>query len=201
MGAGRPEDFTLAELKELDAGSWSDPRLSWDRKYGGERLITLDELLDAFGPTLTYHVELKKPMAGLVERVIQAVKERDLVGNVFICAIENEADLKHALELAPDIRIAWAPEAGLRDDGAAAVRRCAANGFAMITLNSRNQSRALVELAHSLGMEARSSGIGSREQMVAAAELGCNGMTINWPDWLIDYVRRRDGMPAEGEKR
>src|SRR5688572_13420270 len=91
-GAGRPEDFTLAELKELDAGSWSDPRLSWDRKYSGERLITLDDLLDAFGPTLTYHVELKKPMAGLVERVIEAIKERGLVGNVFICAIENEAD-------------------------------------------------------------------------------------------------------------
>jgi glycerophosphoryl diester phosphodiesterase len=188
-GTGLPEDFTLSELKELDASSWSDPRLSWDRDYRGEKLITLDELLDAFGPTLTYHVELKKPMPGLVERVVDTVKERDLVGNVFIFAIENEADLKHALKLAPDIRVAWAPEAGLRDDPAAAVRKCADHGFAMITLNSRNQSRALVELAHALGIEARSSGIASREQMVAAAELGCNGMTINWPDWLIDYVR------------
>ncbi len=195
-GAGRPEDYTLAELKELDAGSWSDPRLSWDRDYRGEKLITLDELLDAFGPSLTYHVELKKPMPSLVERVVGAIKERHLVGNVFICAIENEAGLKQALQLAPDIRIAWAPEAGLRDNGPAAVRQCAANGFAMITLNSRNQSRPLVELAHSLGIEARSSGIASREQMVAAAELGCNGMTINWPDWLIDYVRAHAGRPA-----
>jgi glycerophosphoryl diester phosphodiesterase len=190
-GAGRPEDFTLRELKELDAGSWTDPRLSWDRAYRGETLITLDELFEAFGKRLTYHVELKKPMPGLVEAVIQAVTKRDLVGKVFICAIENEAGLKQALRLAPDIRIAWAPEAGLRDDGPAAVRRCAANGFAMITLNGRSQSRELVELAHALGIEARSSGIGSREQMIAAAELGCNGMTINWPDWLIDYVRTR----------
>jgi glycerophosphoryl diester phosphodiesterase len=195
-GAGLPEDFTLAQLKEFDAGSWSDPRLSWDRDYRGEKLITLDELLDAFGPSLTYHVELKKPMPGLVERVVEAVKDRNLVANVFIFAVENEAGLKQALQLAPDIRIAWAPEAGLRDDGPAAVRQCAANGFAMVTLNSRNQSRALVELAHSLGIEARSSGIASREQMIAAAELGCNGMTINWPDWLIDYVREHAAKSA-----
>jgi len=25
--------------------------------------------------------------------------------------------------------------------------------------------------------------------MIAAAEIGCNGMTINWPDWLLDYVK------------
>lgn len=59
----------------------------------------------------------------------------------------------------------------------------------MITLNPTNQSRELVELAHGLGLEARSSGISSREKMIAAAEIGCNGMTINWPDWLIEYVR------------
>jgi glycerophosphoryl diester phosphodiesterase len=63
----------------------------------------------------------------------------------------------------------------------------------MVTLASFNHSRKLVDLAHSLGMEARSSGIANRRQMIEAAELGCNGMTINWPDWLIDYVRTRAG--------
>ncbi|MEM7026050.1 MAG: glycerophosphodiester phosphodiesterase family protein, partial [Pseudomonadota bacterium] len=65
-GSGLPEDYTLDELKRLDAGSWEDPALSWDRDYSGEKLITLQELLDRFGDTLTYHVEIKKPMPGLV---------------------------------------------------------------------------------------------------------------------------------------
>src|SRR5688572_3877757 len=60
-GRGKPEDFTWAELQELDAGSWHDPRLSWDRDYRGERLICLDQLLDEFGSRLTYHIELKRP--------------------------------------------------------------------------------------------------------------------------------------------
>ncbi len=58
----------------------------------------------------------------------------------------------------------------------------------MVVLSARNQSRWLVELAHGYGIEARSSGIHSRGQMIEAVEIGCNGMTINWPDWLMDYI-------------
>lgn len=188
-GRGLPEAYTLEELKRLDAGSWSDPRLSWDRDYRGEKLATLDELLDRFGSTLTYHIEIKKPMEGLVPAVVSAITARGLTDRVFIFAIEQEAELLEVKRLAPGIRVAWAPEAMLREAPELAVEKCAANGFSMITLNATNQTRELVDLAHSLGIEARSSGISSREKMIAAAEIGCNGMTINWPDWLMDYVR------------
>jgi glycerophosphoryl diester phosphodiesterase len=73
------------------------------------------------------------------------------------------------------------------------VEQCAANGFAMITLNAANQSAELVKLAHSLGIEACSSGITTRERMIVAAQIGCNGMTINWPDWLIDHIKEERG--------
>ena len=188
-GTGLPEDYSLAELKLLDAGSWHDPKLSWDRDYTGERLITLDELLNRFGDRLTYHVELKKPMDGLAPAVVREIEDRGLARNAFVFAVENEAGLKEAQALSPELRIAWAPEGLLASDPEAAVRRCAANGFQMITLNAGNQSRELVALAHALGIEARSSGISNREKMVAAAEIGCNGMTINWLDWLQNYAR------------
>lgn len=189
-GSGRPEDYTLAELLELDAGSWHDPQLSWDRDYTGEKLITLGRLLDRFDHALTYHIELKKPMEGLPEAVVAAVQARGLASRTFLCSIADEAGLKRAKKIEPCLRIAWAPETMLRDQPCRAVERCAANGFSMITLNPRNQSRELVQFAHSLGLEARSSGISSRERMLAAVEIGCNGMTINWPDWLVEYVRR-----------
>lgn len=191
-GTGLPEDHTLAQLLELDAGSWHDPRLNWDRDYTGERLITLDQLLDTFGSSLTYHLELKKPMPGLPEAVVSAIQSRGLADRVYLFSIEDEAGLKRAKQLEPRLRIAWAPEQLLRDDPRGAVEQCARNGFSMITLNSTNQSREIVDYAHALGLEARSSGISSREKMVAAAELGCNGMTINWPDWLMEYVRTVD---------
>lgn len=190
-GAGLPEDHTLAELLELDAGSWHDPKLNWDRPYAGEKLITLQQLFAEFGDTLTYHVELKKPMPGLVEAVVGCIAEFGLAEQVYLFSIADEVGLKHAKQLEPRLRIAWAPEELLRTDPKEAVRRCARNNFSMITLNATNQSREIVDLAHALGLEARSSGISSREKMVAAAELGCNGMTINWPDWLMEYVRQQ----------
>lgn len=191
-GTGLPEDHTLAQLLELDAGSWHDPKLNWDRDYAGEKLITLEQLLDAFGKALTYHIELKKPMPGLPEAVVAAVQARGLADRVYLFSIEDEAGLKRAKHLEPRLRIAWAPEQLLRDDPRAAVEQCVRNGFSMITLNATNQSREIVDYAHALGLEARSSGISNREKMVAAAELGCNGMTINWPDWLLEYVRTGD---------
>jgi glycerophosphoryl diester phosphodiesterase len=190
-GRGRPDDFTWSELQLLDAGSWHDPRLSWDRDYRGEKLICLDQLLDEFGSSLTYHIELKRPTPGLPEAVVAAIQERHLSDNAFLFSIEDEAGLKRAKRLDSRLRIAWAPETLLRDDPRQAIEQCAANGFTMITLNSTNQTRELVELAHGQGLEARSSGISTREKMIAAADLGCNGMTINWPDWLIDYTRNR----------
>lgn len=191
-GHGLPEAYTLDELKQLDAGSWVDKRLSWDRAYAGEKLITLEELLGRFGDALIYHIEIKKPEPGLVRDVIGAVEQRGLVGNVFIAAANDDGSLKEAMMLSPGIRVASAPERRIREVGSRAIEECAANGFAIVTLNSSNQSKALVDFAHSLGLEARSSGIASREQMIEAAEIGCNGMTINWPDWLMDYVRTRN---------
>jgi glycerophosphoryl diester phosphodiesterase len=189
-GSGLPEDFTLVELLELDAGSWHDERLSWDRNYAGEKLITLEQLLDRFGTALTYHIELKKPMRGLPEAVVAALQQRSLADRTFLFSVEGEDGLKRAKRLEPRLRIAWAPEALLETDPRGAVERCVANGFSMITLNAQNQTRELVDYAHQLGIEARSSGISSREKMIAAAEIGCNGMTINWPDWLFDYATK-----------
>jgi len=190
-GRGLPEDYTMAELRQLDAGSWVDERLCWDRSYAGERLITLEELLDRFGDALTYHVEIKKPMPGLVAAVIGAIRARGLVDNVFIAAIDDDASLQETMREAPGIRVASAPVKKIRCDGPRAIEECVAHGYAMVTLAAFNHSKALVDLAHDLGIEARSSGISNREQMIEAAEMGCNGMTINWPDWLIDYVGTR----------
>jgi glycerophosphoryl diester phosphodiesterase len=194
-GQGKPEEYTLEELKRLDAGSWWDPanpgrspQLFWDRDYAGEQLITLEELLDEFGDTFTYHVEIKQPAPGLVSAVLGAIRERGLIDNVFIAAINNDASLQEAIRIEPGIRVASACVARVKEAGPRAIEECAEYGYAMVTLAAFNHTRELVELGQSLGMEVRSSGIGSREHMIEAVDLGCNGMTINWPDWLMEYV-------------
>ena len=49
------EDFTLAELKRLDAGAW------FDRKYRGTRIPTFGETIDALRGRSGLFIELKSP--------------------------------------------------------------------------------------------------------------------------------------------
>ncbi|MGH3095968.1 MAG: glycerophosphodiester phosphodiesterase [Streptosporangiales bacterium] len=48
-------DFTLAEIKTLDAGSWYGP------KFAGERIPTLDRFLDLVGGRIGVDLEIKSP--------------------------------------------------------------------------------------------------------------------------------------------
>lgn len=48
-------DFTLAELKRLDAGSWFDP------KFAGERILTWDEAVEVVAGRAGLYPELKTP--------------------------------------------------------------------------------------------------------------------------------------------
>lgn len=195
-GAGRPSEFTLAELKRLDAGSWLNPdehpNFRWERDYRGEQLITLDELFQRFGDSLTYHIEIKDPSDAIIPAVIDCVRQFGLVEKVIIAIIDHEAYLRQAKDLEPSIRTELAPNQQIRAIGALkAIEYVAQSGHDSVTLSAWNHSKDLVQQAHQLGIEARSSGIKNREQMIEAVESGCNGMTINWPDWLLDYIGRQ----------
>lgn len=48
-------DFTLAEIKSLDAGSWFDPT------FTGERILTFDEAIELIGTAAGLYPELKTP--------------------------------------------------------------------------------------------------------------------------------------------
>lgn len=48
-------DFTLAEIKRLDAGSWFDP------KFAGERILTFDEAVEAIKGKAGLFPEMKTP--------------------------------------------------------------------------------------------------------------------------------------------
>jgi glycerophosphoryl diester phosphodiesterase len=65
------DDFTLAELRQLDAGTWFDP------KFAGTRIPTLDETLTAVHGRAGLFIELKSPerYPG-IEAEMMAVLER-----------------------------------------------------------------------------------------------------------------------------
>ena len=80
-GQGRVSDHTLAELKQLDAGSWFDPA------FAGQRIPTLQEVVNAVGHQLLLNVEIKTARAaddGLAAAVVRLLEENYLLDRVVV---------------------------------------------------------------------------------------------------------------------
>jgi glycerophosphoryl diester phosphodiesterase len=98
-GEGAVKDKTLAELKELDAGSWFDAR------FAGERIPTLQEVIVEIGHQLLLNIELKVKAFGnasLVAEVVRLIEDHNLVHRA-IASSFNPLALRRVKRLNPRI--------------------------------------------------------------------------------------------------
>ena len=84
-GHGRVEDYTLAELKKLDAGSWFNkqhPDLA-QSEYNNAKVPTLDEILSRYGKNANYYIETKSPdvYPGMENQLIQSLNKHGMLTN------------------------------------------------------------------------------------------------------------------------
>jgi glycerophosphoryl diester phosphodiesterase len=80
-GQGPVRDRTLAELKELDAGSWFDP------VFSRERIPTLQEVIEAVGHRLLLNIELKTTSLqddGLAAAVVRSIEDNHLLDQTIV---------------------------------------------------------------------------------------------------------------------
>jgi len=100
-GRGSVKEFTLSELKKLDAGSWFAPT------YCTAKIPSLDELCERYRDSkLIFNIELKNlhyPYPGLEESVLQCIKRHRLDNRVIISSF-NHNSLVTCHKLDPSIR-------------------------------------------------------------------------------------------------
>lgn len=87
-GKGFVKDFTLAELKHLDIGSWFAPQ------FAGQQILTLREVLTIFRPTsLQINIELKTDIfeyEGIEQLVADEIQALQLENRVWISSFNHE---------------------------------------------------------------------------------------------------------------
>lgn len=97
---GWVKDLTLAEIKELDAGSW------YSSDFQGERIPTLVELLElAKDRDIILNLELKNGVViypELEEKVIQVVRDYNMEQRIVISSF-NHYSLAKCKQIAPEI--------------------------------------------------------------------------------------------------
>jgi glycerophosphoryl diester phosphodiesterase len=131
-GHGAVHDYTLEELKQLDAGSWFHP------EFAGQRLPELAEVLELVNGRVITNIEIKSnayephhPSDAIEKQVVDLVKRKklldavlissfnaDILGQIFEMAdrpplaliSENPAD-DHTIKLCQDINaFSWHPD-------------------------------------------------------------------------------------------
>lgn len=90
-GAGAVDNQTLSELRKLDAGGW------FHEKFAGEKIPTLDEVLDSLVDRVMINVEIKPSATGarsyidlIVEKTLAAIDARDVKQRILISSFDPE---------------------------------------------------------------------------------------------------------------
>ncbi|MBY0123524.1 glycerophosphodiester phosphodiesterase [Bacillus sp. S/N-304-OC-R1] len=102
-GNGKVQDFTLAELQKLDAGSW------FSKDFTGEKIPTLNEVLDLLKDTeIVLNVEIKNdviPYIGIEEKVLTIIDAYNYNNKTIISSF-NHYCVKKVHQLNPSIETA-----------------------------------------------------------------------------------------------
>jgi glycerophosphoryl diester phosphodiesterase len=170
-GRGEIADASLAEIRALDAG-------------GGERVPTLDEVLEHFGARIPFNLELKQstrgPYAGLEVETLERVRRLDLLGKTLFSSFYDPV-LETLREHSPEARIGVlvsgrAPE--VWRERARRVRAEAVHFWVGLA------TREAIEAAHGEGLAVHVYTVDEPDAMRRLLDLGVDGIFSNFPDRL-----------------
>ncbi|GAA2617706.1 glycerophosphodiester phosphodiesterase family protein [Streptomyces axinellae] len=158
-GSGLIGDFTLAELRELDAGE-------------GERVPVFDEVVDAVSSPL--QAEIKDRAAAQV--LARTIQERGLHERVTVISFHADA-LRETREHLPGIPLVLV--AGRSTP--TAPERAAELGAEMISVELRHADADVVRRAHARGIKVISWTVNTDEDLARARELELDGVVTDMP--------------------
>jgi len=174
-GVGEIAGASLAEIRALDAG-------------GGERVPTLDEILDRVGDQIPFNLELKRAVRadydGLEAQALAAVRSRGLLARTLWSSFYDSV-LGRLRALAPDARLALliSSRYPIR-----ILERARELGAEAINPEASIVSAALVEDAHAAGLAVYVFTVDDLTEMQRLLALGVDGLFTNHPDRMRALV-------------
>ena len=214
-GEGHIHDYTLAELKTLDTGTWfheAHPERT-EEEYRGAQILTLDELFDHFGHTTRYYIETKSPdlNPGLEEALVERLEAYDMIeqGRVLVQSFDQESLLKvrTANPHVPLIQLLWyspsdqdsatltewndtTPGAdSIRDEDFERIAEYAVG----IGTNAAYRGQEVIDAdfvrqAQAHGLSVHVYTINEQDEMKRLMALGVDGLFTDYPDRLLELV-------------
>ncbi|TCS82555.1 glycerophosphodiester phosphodiesterase [Tepidibacillus fermentans] len=185
-GSGFVKDYTLNELRKLDAGSW------FSSVYQNEKIPMIDEFFTLIKSTdIWVNVEIKNGYfmyPGIEEKLIGKIKEYDLLSRVVVSSFNHYSLLK-IHQIAPYIKTAILYMTNLFEPW---------NYARMIGASSlhpykKSLSKEIVDYAHQMGFTVYPFTVDDKEEMKNLIQMGVEGIMTNVPDRLILFIRELGG--------
>lgn len=184
-------DFTLAEIRTLDAGSW------FGTEFTGTQVPTLQEVLDTLHGRAGLLLEVKSPSLypGIAEEIAAELDGEGWLnadarsGRLIVQSFDWEF-MAAFNQLAPDV------PAGLLGGPPSEQRIAELSTWAdQINPNHNRVTESFVETVHNYGMETWPYTIDDPDRMRQLAELDVDGIITNRPAVLIEVLK--EGAPVD----
>lgn len=179
-GSGPITSHTLAALRELDAGSW------FGIKFKGERIPTFDEVLERYKGRMHIHTEIKGHTC-LAQQIADLVRKHGMEEQVTITSFQK-IRLEEIRAYAPELPVGWLV-AEVTD---AIIDQAQAMGLTQLCPRADTVTPELVRRLHTEGFVVRAWGVDNEELMQQVVQAGADGMTVNFLDKLIAYLKSQE---------
>ena len=214
-GEGHINDYTLAELKDLDTGSWFNEAYpdQADDAFVGVEILTLEEVFNRFGQDARYYLETKSPQLnpGVEAALVKRLEAFDMIdtGRVLIQSFAQESLLTiHELnDKIPLIQLVWyypseednsrlvewtdvtpGPQEITDEDFQAVAEYAVGMGTNLTYKGEEVIDAAFIQKAQENGLPVHIYTINETEQMQRLLGWGVDGLFTNYPDRLIELT-------------
>ena len=190
-GKGAVGDLTLAQIKQLDAGSWFN-RAYPDRarpEFAGQKIPTLQEIIDlARHSSAGLYIETKNPEIyppGFEAKVIEIIRFNRFEKRVMVQSF-NAGSVQKTKKLDASVPTALLIEK-IEDDPVDAVLAAGANELA---IQFRLLTPAILRKAREKGLTVAVWTVDEAEDLKRMAGMGVERIITNYPDRLIRILGR-----------
>lgn len=194
-GSGPASDMTVAEIKQLDAGSWFAP------EYAGEKIPTLAEVLDAVKGLILINVEIKPEAVqhGVVRKVAALIKAHEMFDSVVVSSFSPEAlRLMKIAEPAVMTASLFNKDLHTGQDPLELIQEVGSRQF---NISGKRLTPEMVERCHKHGVPVAVYTVNDVAEMLDLMQLGVDAVFTDRPDLMLEVVANGDPREAAGSER
>lgn len=184
-GRGYVRDYTLEELQRLDAGSW------FDRRFAGERVPTLEEVLQLIDGTKGLNIEIKPvndaaAARTIVEQCLTLVRKFHAHRYVLVTSFQHSLlRLARRMDSAVNIGLLFHP---LHHFGKPPVQLALRHQASVLVCGVQFLRRTMVEEAHRRNIAVAVYTVNTVSQLQRCLRNAVEGVVTNVPKKILEIL-------------